>query len=64
MDKLSADKKVYVAENSRMAEELTEIKNLLVGVINEEKLDLPIQKPVIFNRLFFSPSKMEFSCEQ
>jgi hypothetical protein len=37
MDKLGADKKVYVAENSRMAEELTEIKNLLVGVMNEEK---------------------------
>jgi hypothetical protein len=37
MDKLSADKKVYVAENSRMAEELMEIKNLLVGVMNEEK---------------------------
>jgi hypothetical protein len=34
MDKLSAEKKIYVAENNKMAEELLEIKNLLVGVMN------------------------------
>lgn len=37
MDKITAEKKIYVAENGKMAEELMEIKNLLVGVMNESK---------------------------
>ena len=39
MDKLSADKKVYVAENSRMAEELMEIKNLFSQALGQEGYD-------------------------
>ena len=42
MDKLTAEKKIYVGENSKMAEELMEIKNLLVGVMNESKWFLRI----------------------
>jgi hypothetical protein len=37
MEKLTVEKKIYVAENNKMAEELMEIKNLLVGVMNEAK---------------------------
>lgn len=37
MDKLSSEKKIYVGENNKMAQELLEIKNLLVGVMNESK---------------------------
>lgn len=37
MEKLTAEKKIYVAENNKMADELLEIKNLLVGVMNEAK---------------------------
>lgn len=37
MDKLTSEKKIYVSENNKMAQELLEIKNLLVGVMNESK---------------------------
>ena len=36
---MSEEKKVYVAENSKMAEELIEIKNLLMGAMNQGQWD-------------------------
>jgi len=37
MDKLNAEKKIYLNENARMAKELGEIKDLLMATINEGK---------------------------
>jgi hypothetical protein len=37
MDKLTSEKKIYVNENTKMAEELLEIKNMLVGIMGEAK---------------------------
>lgn len=34
-EKLNEEKKVYIAENTKMAEELTEVKKLLMGSMPE-----------------------------
>ena len=35
IEKINSEKKIYLAENSHMAQELMEVKNLLMGVMNE-----------------------------
>lgn len=37
MEKLGTEKRIYVNENNRMAQELIEIKTLLMGAMNEAK---------------------------